>query len=106
MGRDGEVMYLLIEDPRTAWDRKTELVNRKTDSEAVKTGKPGFWSREFRDAAVEKRMPDGEFQKQNAQKIGGVTVTEAKVPIALVIRNSGLKALDGVDILVPEPFCK
>uniref|UniRef100_A0A8R1DYX3 POPLD domain-containing protein n=1 Tax=Caenorhabditis japonica TaxID=281687 RepID=A0A8R1DYX3_CAEJA len=51
-------------------------------------------------------MPDGEYQKLNAQKINGVTSTDAKIPITIIIRNEGLRALDGIDLLVPTPFAK
>uniref|UniRef100_A0A8R1EKG5 POP1 C-terminal domain-containing protein n=1 Tax=Caenorhabditis japonica TaxID=281687 RepID=A0A8R1EKG5_CAEJA len=65
-----------------------------------------FWNRQFRDEAAQKRMPDGEYQKLNAQKINGVTSTDAKIPITIIIRNEGLRALDGIDLLVPTPFAK
>lgn len=121
--RDGEVINLLIEDPRTTWDRKTVLkhkkVNKEADNERIRVSK--FWNKEFREMAIEKRydfkksgisviqlfkfrMADSEFHKQNSSKINGVISTEAKVPIILIIRNEGLKALDGADILIPEPF--
>ncbi|CCD63199.1 Ribonucleases P/MRP protein subunit popl-1 [Caenorhabditis elegans] len=106
--RDGEVINLLIEDPRTTWDRKTVLkhkkVNKEADNERIRVSK--FWNKEFREMAIEKRMADSEFHKQNSSKINGVISTEAKVPIILIIRNEGLKALDGADILIPEPFAK
>ncbi|CAI2348049.1 unnamed protein product [Caenorhabditis sp. 36 PRJEB53466] len=113
--RDGEVLYLLIEDPRTAWDRKTVLSNNRKGEEAKdvdgdwrEQNEPvnEFWSREFREQAIAKRVSDGEFQKQNAQRIGGLVSTEAKVPIVVIIRNGGFKALDGIDLIIPEPFSK
>lgn len=111
--RDGEILYLLIEDPRTTWDRKTDLKHKKVekpegneDWRIKNEPKNEFWDRKFREMAVENRMTDSEFHKQNASRIGGVVSTEAKVPILLIIRNEGLKALDGVDILIPEPFAK
>uniref|UniRef100_A0A1I7U969 POPLD domain-containing protein n=1 Tax=Caenorhabditis tropicalis TaxID=1561998 RepID=A0A1I7U969_9PELO len=110
--RDGEVIYLLIEDPRTNWDRKSDPDHKKVKKEEEidwrGKNKPvnDFWNREFREKAVEKRMSDAEYQKKNADKILGVVSTEAKIPILLIIRNEGLKALDGVDILIPEPFSK
>ncbi|EFO83425.1 hypothetical protein CRE_03173 [Caenorhabditis remanei] len=111
--RDGEVLYLLIEDPRTTWDRKTGLKHKVVSDDSTAEDwrgnnkpKSEFWIREFRENAVGKRMSDADFHKQNGSRIGGVVSTEAKVPIVLIIRNGGLKALDGVDIIISEPFAK
>ncbi|EGT35682.1 hypothetical protein CAEBREN_12336 [Caenorhabditis brenneri] len=112
--RDGEVLYLLIEDPRTTWDRKLGLKHKKVpidngedlDWRANNPPQSQFWNREFREEAIQKRMTDAQYQKLNPDRIHGVVSTEAKIPILLIIRNEGLKALDGVDILIPEPFAK
>ncbi|CAP36872.2 Protein CBG19668 [Caenorhabditis briggsae] len=109
--RNGEVIYLLIEDPRTTWDRKSAVKHKKRakmehNLEDCRGGKNEFWNKKTREEAVEKRMADVEFHKQNGSRINGVVSTAAKIPIVLIIRNEGLKALDGVDILIPEPFSK
>ncbi|CAI4228855.1 unnamed protein product [Auanema sp. JU1783] len=109
--KDGAVFTLLVEDPRTARPQKRtvpeeHLLESLKPAEVSKPN-PGLWSLDGRIEVLEKRLTDSEMKQLNGKTVGNTPETPAKIPVQIVIRNTGSgfsDTLTGCELITPSGF--
>ncbi|CAG9536760.1 unnamed protein product, partial [Cercopithifilaria johnstoni] len=111
---DGFVFSLLVEDPRLSRPlRKTKPT--ETNRYSAKSLNVGslpsplndFWNFEIRRKTLEKKLIEMDLQKMRNTQLKPVKTSEAKIPILLIVRNTGIGTTSpfiGLDLIIPSGF--
>uniref|UniRef100_A0A0R3RGT8 POPLD domain-containing protein n=1 Tax=Elaeophora elaphi TaxID=1147741 RepID=A0A0R3RGT8_9BILA len=109
---DGAVFSLLVEDPRIS--RPLRKI-KPTETSSIKPLNVGslppplndFWDFEIRRKVLEKKLIEVNLQKIRNTQLQPVKTSEAKIPILLIVRNTGTGTTSpfiGVDLIMPSGF--
>ncbi|VDK65256.1 unnamed protein product, partial [Onchocerca ochengi] len=112
---DGTVFSLLVEDPRLSRPlKKVKLAetNRRCSRKSLNVADlplplDDFWNFEIRRKALEKKLIETDLQKKRSMQLQPVKVSEAKIPILLIVRNTGTGTTNpfiGLDLITPSGF--
>lgn len=111
---DGTVFSLLVEDPRLSRPLR-KIKPGGTNGCSAKSLNVGslpiplnnFWNYEIRRKALEKKLTETDLQKKRNTQLQPVKTSEAKIPILLIVRNTGTGTTNpftGLDLITPSGF--
>ncbi|KAK6102211.1 Ribonucleases P/MRP protein subunit POP1 family protein [Brugia pahangi] len=111
---DGTVFSLLVEDPRLNRPLR-KIKPAETNGCSAKSLNVGslpiplnnFWNYEIRRKALEKKLTETDLQKKRNTQLQPVKTSEAKIPILLIVRNTGTGTTNpftGLDLITPSGF--
>ncbi|EJD74850.1 ribonuclease P/MRP protein subunit POP1 containing protein [Loa loa] len=111
---DGTVFSLLVEDPRLSRPLR-KMKPTETDGCSAKSlsvdslplPPNDFWNAEIRKKVLEKKLTETDLQKKRNTQLQPVKTSEAKIPIILVVRNTGTgttSPFTGLDLITPSGF--
>ncbi|VDK80434.1 unnamed protein product [Litomosoides sigmodontis] len=111
---DGFVVSLLVEDPRLSRPlrktKPTETNGYSTKSLNIDSLPPpldNFWNFEIRRKALEKKLTETDLQKIRNTQLQPVKTSAAKIPILVIVRNTGTGTTSpfiGLDLIIPSGF--
>ncbi|VDM42584.1 unnamed protein product [Toxocara canis] len=111
---DGTVLSLLVEDPRlsrptrrTKPSERSTKPNRSISISEIPQPRSEFWNLERRQKILATKLSASDLQKQRATNLARVRTSPAKIPVILVVRNSGTgtsNTFTGVDLITPGGF--
>uniref|UniRef100_A0A915PE04 Ribonucleases P/MRP protein subunit POP1 n=1 Tax=Setaria digitata TaxID=48799 RepID=A0A915PE04_9BILA len=111
---DGTIFSLLVEDPRLSRPLKkikpsepNHCSTKLLDVSGFPLPLNDFWDFEIRKKALEKKMTEVDLQKKRSMQLLPVKTSEAKIPILLIVRNTGRGTLSpfiGLDLIAPSGF--
>ncbi|VDO32497.1 unnamed protein product [Onchocerca flexuosa] len=112
---DGTVFSLLVEDPRLSRPLKKVKpaeTNRKCSKKSLNVTEfplplNDFWNFEIRRKALEKKLTETDLQEKRSTQLQPVKASEAKIPILLIVRNTGTGTTSpfiGLDLITPSGF--
>ncbi|KAM3723191.1 Ribonucleases P/MRP protein [Dirofilaria immitis] len=111
---DGTVFSLLVEDPRLSRPFKKikpAETNRCSTKSLNMANLPlplnDFWNFGIRRKALEKKLTETDLQKKRSMQLQPMKTSEAKIPILLIVRNTGTGTTNpfiGLDLIIPSGF--